>query len=132
MHIYVEKPRFSQIDGQKVQSVWVKSDAVLCDSTGEAFASCDSAYSIKIKYNHSSEPLYYYDKDREWFEERDASYELLMEADYHFGVPPEHEHQDLEEDFRLTRIKIVKKILKAKTLSLQQLGICSISIYANH
>lgn len=135
MHIYISQIRYNQKTGNPDGNFVVKSKDVICDYTGELLAYDEIEplwYTISINYDHSSEPMWYEEKLRIELEDNYgveySEFSSLMESPYHFKLNddytdasldmlkewmgnPKMKHRNVEEIFRITRLKTLKKLL---------------------
>jgi hypothetical protein len=151
MNLFTVEKRFHPKTGKPVGDEFVESENLICDFTGELI-DCEDyqnrpLYSVHFDYNHDCEEVYYYDDDKEYFEQLDVEYSNLFEnKPYHFL--PDNDGGDaswnlmfewwnclkskkgdladcktIEDAMRKARVRTIKKLLKSKKYTIEEFGL---------
>jgi len=143
MYSYKISPRFDPRTGKPTNSEKV-IDKLICDYSGEVIPE-HLDYEVKIEQIGGSEETWYYDDEREYFENLGIDYGSVFISSYHFLSNQDghdfsaklveewtqnfnnkksifHHCLNLDTAFRLTRIRTIKKLLKNKSYSIEELG----------
>jgi hypothetical protein len=154
MNLYKIKPRYSIDTGKPIEPT-IRVYGFVCDYNGSLIDteddSCKPLYWTTIKYDHSSEPLWYEDPERRILEEKYKieyqEYAKFMESPYHFspiecyGVSDAsielieewmknrekrgsifHNCNTIEQAFHVARLRTLMKLLNDKMFTPLQLG----------
>ncbi len=149
MIIYSEEKRFSPKTGKELGSDYGES-GLICDYTGKVIDQDNyedrPMYGIKIQYNSDCEEVYYYDKEKEYFDKIGVNYYSLFGSEYHFLVGSDGQDYSsnlldewsrdfkkkdsvffecltIEEALRRARVRTVKKLLEEKKYTVEELGL---------
>lgn len=134
---------FNKYTGNKEGHQHVETNQILDDFTGEILTKNihQNLYSISFNFNHDSEPVYYYDEEKEFFEDLGVDYGGFVSNPYHvfwatgqsFDNSMAHLYKIFENKknlekysgiydiYRVARINTIKKLLKENKLKPEQL-----------
>lgn len=149
MKLYTSQAKYNVRTGKFIENIFVESEDILCDYTGEKIASDDiekrPLYEIVVEQIGGAEESYYYDDEKLWFEEQNINYHSLWTNPFHFIATDSYDgsidfikewHDNvsvhggifkdtrtLDEALRKCRVRTIKKLLQSNMYTPGELGL---------